>query len=324
MIKEQKPLNLHDQKIFEFLYVCRRYPYFEIVEEKAPEDQGKVTKLMKRFANEFALDRQKSEDELIKVKKERIKDSIWVYPKNKPVDDDMKREMKYIIDNCLERKSYEKIGSAKSDLVETHLNTVFYSPHSHADTRILIIPLQNNQKEPEAKRLKQVIPGVEQKELLIDRMNIERTSYSMVLLVHDYTIVDYHVHYTDLLICVKTFYPFISFFSKLLTFILSEIKFVRLEQHNKLGIKQLKTITSKEEMQQQLLKLKEIDSSYLNSILDSSLTNMLEQLYARNSIELENKISLKGLHNIDFHILEKNVHLYGSLEGNLILTRKHC
>lgn len=146
----------------------------------------------------------------------------------------------------------------------------------------------------------------------------------MVLLVHDYTIVDYHVHYTDLLICVKTFYPFISFFSKLLTFILSEIKFVRLEQHNKLGIKQLKTITSKEEMQQQLLKLKEIDSSYLNSILDSSLTNMLEQLYARNSIELENKISLKGLHNIDFHILEKNVHLYGSLEGNLILTRKHC
>lgn len=262
----------------------------------------------------------------IKQKKLKVKYGTWVYPKLEKDEADFRKEANYLLDNILRDRSPLRVGLPRSEAVETYLDGVFCPNFSHLDDNIIVVPLQENPSVA-ATNLANQSSGTLQQSQLLAAINPEGTTYSIVYSKPDFTVLDNDVYTTEVFFCVKTNYPFVSFFCKLINVLLSKIiisldeaKLRRLEMRAQINPPRVTEIKEgSEELRKAMIEWKKLDSSVLLGVLDGLKSTLLEPL---RSMSFEAGVKyVTGMNNLTFNPVLEKASYYQPVEGKSHIHR---
>lgn len=131
----------------------------------------------------------------------------------------LSKEINYLIENAIPHANLSLIGPANSEAVEMYLNDVFFSSYSHSNFDILVVPLQKAEYLEKVKG-----KNAEQKESLLETINTESICYNIIFQRRDFTVLKGDFYKTDVFFCIKTSYPFFTFYARFLSLFLSNTK----------------------------------------------------------------------------------------------------
>lgn len=157
----------------------------------------------------------------VEVKKVKKKIASWVFPKfntENPSEEEKsyksvyQKEMKYMVDNLLPVYEATRISNKNRDVLDTFLNDILFPNFTHSTEQLFIVPFQASSQEP-----------TKEGSLLNFSFNPEKTSFHITLKKADFSVLDGYIYKTDLLLTVKTIYPFFSFFTKFIGLVMSSL-----------------------------------------------------------------------------------------------------
>ena len=245
--------TVDSKPLFDLFYFCRKHPIMEITTLQLPEGSraledyklksqrtipgksdnanlGFMASALKSLSDGFALDpfaqapgSSRTQLTTVKQKKLKVKYGTWVYPKLSNDDGTFRKEANYLLDNILRDRSPTRVGATRSEVVESYLDGVFCPNFSHLDDNIIVVPLQDAATS---------VSFHSASGSLLSVMNPEGNTYSIVYSKSDFTVLDTEVYSTDVLFCVKTYYPFVSFFCRVINLILSKSTLTQMKSNS--------------------------------------------------------------------------------------------
>ncbi len=249
-----------DNKLFDQLTICRKFPYFDVKVVEHPEGSralsraeqlaskllgqtetasddlglGKLGLALKSIADGFLTDPNaplpgspsKPEMKKVQIKKLKAKYGIWTYPKKDPASASDAKEneaMKKELFYLMENAiSPRQLGRIEEGQLEGVENFLNNIFFSNFSHRDDCILVIPLQAD---QRPQQPADAASDRQAgqsaLLGKVNQDLVSYHVLYYKPDFTVLDGEFYKTELFIRVKTVYPFFSFFSQLLNLLLS-------------------------------------------------------------------------------------------------------
>lgn len=247
------PSKRGKKTLFDMLYFCRKHPYLEITtqqlpegsialakaeakaqglpyeEEEANKDSGMFSSALKSLSSAFSINplaqapgSSRNVMKTVVYKKLKSKLSSWAFPSRSLVPGDLpdheqpafKKEMDYLLENSFSSRQRGLVGEIGSEAVEAMLNSIFFTNYSSIDEHIYVVPIQKPgfvpstpEFRPEAKSLKELV-------------NPDLSTFNIVYVKKDFTVLDGGFYTSEVFLCIRSSYPFFSFYARFLSKIL--------------------------------------------------------------------------------------------------------
>lgn len=154
-----------------------------------------------------------------------MKRASWVYPKidkgegsspTKNALGSLEKESQYIISGVKNLTgSLQFIPCKTSEDLENQLNARLFKNYSNIDEEVKVIPLQSLEHEMGQKQ------DLGPSDSFLRMVNPQLVCYNIVYYKQDFTLVNGQFCLTDVFFWFKSYYPFFSFFARLLNLLLS-------------------------------------------------------------------------------------------------------